>query len=45
MQRLNTAQDAPQASKEFLPYAIALEVRESWGDRLAEAFFATTTSR
>jgi len=45
MQRLNTAQDSPQASKEFLPYAIALEVRESWGDRLAEAFFATTTSR
>jgi hypothetical protein len=45
MQRLNTTQDAPQASKEFLPYAIALEVRESWGDRLAEALFATTTSR
>jgi len=45
MQRLNTTQEAPQASKEFLPYAIALEVRESWGDHLAEAFFATTTSR
>jgi uncharacterized membrane protein len=45
MQRLNTTQEAPKASVEFLPYAIALEVRESWGDRLAEAFFATTTSR
>ena len=45
MQRLNTTEDGPQASKEFLPYAIALEVREAWGDRLAEAFFATTTSR
>jgi hypothetical protein len=45
MQRLNTTQDAPQTSIEFLPYAIALEVRESWGDHLAEAFFATTTSR
>ena len=45
MQRLNSTQDAPQASKEFLPYAIALEIRESWGDHLAEAFFATTTSR
>jgi hypothetical protein len=45
MQRLNTKDDAPSAAVEFLPYAIALEVRESWGDRLAEAFFATTTSR
>jgi hypothetical protein len=45
MQRLNSTQDAPQVSKDFLAYAIALEVRESWGDRLAEAFFATTTSR
>jgi hypothetical protein len=45
MQRLNTTHETPKASVEFLPYAIALEVRESWGDRLAEAFFATTTSR
>ena len=45
MQRLNTTEGAPQASREFLPYAIALEIRESWGDHLAEAFFATTTSR
>ena len=45
MQRLNTKGEPPQASVEFLPYAIALEVRESWGDHLAEAFFATTTSR
>ena len=45
MQRLNTTHEAPKASVEFLPYAIALEVRESWGDRLAEALFATTTSR
>jgi hypothetical protein len=45
MQRLNTKDEAPNAAVEFLPYAIALEVRESWGDHLAEAFFATTTSR
>ena len=26
----------------LLPYAIALEVKEAWGDRLAQAFLATT---
>ena len=45
MQRLNTKDEAPNAAVEFLPYAIALEVKESWGDHLAEAFFATSTSR
>jgi hypothetical protein len=45
MQRLNTTGETPNAAVEFLPYAIALEVKESWGDHLAEAFFATTTSR
>jgi hypothetical protein len=45
MQRLNAKGEPPTASTDFLPYAIALEVRESWGDHLSEAFFATTTSR
>jgi hypothetical protein len=45
MQRLNRKDETPNAAAEFLPYAIALEVKESWGDHLAEAFFATTTSR
>ena len=45
MQRLNAKDEAPNAAVEFLPYAIALEVKESWGDHLAEAFFATSTSR
>ncbi len=45
MQRLNAKDEAPNVAIEFLPYAIALELRESWGDHLAEAFFATTTSR
>ena len=45
MQRLNAPGAAPKAATEFLPYAIALEVREAWGDHLAEAFFATTTQR
>jgi hypothetical protein len=30
---------------EFVPYAIALEVREAWGDHLAEACVVTTTTR
>ncbi len=29
----------------FLSYAIALEVKEAWGDHLAQAFFATTVMR
>ncbi len=45
MQRLNAADQGPKAATEFLPFAIALEVREAWGDHLAEAFFATTTER
>jgi Predicted membrane protein (DUF2207) len=33
------------ANTEFLPYAIALEVREPWGDHLADACVVTTTTR
>lgn len=32
-------------SNRFLSYAIALEVKETWGDHLAQAFFATTVMR
>ena len=39
------AVDDPHAASEFLPYAIALELREPWGDHLAEACVATTTTR
>ena len=39
------ASGARAASTEFLPYAIALEVREAWGDHLAEACVVTTTTR
>jgi hypothetical protein len=45
LQRLNASASEPAAGIEFLPYAIALEVREAWGDHLAEAFFATTIQR
>ena len=34
--------DAPQNLETLLPFAIALEVKEAWGDRLAQAFLATT---
>jgi hypothetical protein len=43
MRRVNAADPVPAAEAQFLPYAIALEVREAWGDHLADAFFMTTT--
>lgn len=45
LDRLN-APDAPLASKNaLLPYAIALDLEQAWGDRLADALFGTTTAR
>jgi hypothetical protein len=45
LHRLNASSSEPTAETEYLPYAIALEVREAWGDHLAGAFFATTIQR
>jgi hypothetical protein len=45
MQRLTVADPHSAAAAEFMPYAIALEVREAWGDHLAEACVVTTTTR
>jgi hypothetical protein len=49
MRRVNPAEEIADAhgaaAFEFLPYAIALEVREAWGDHLAEACVVTTTTR
>jgi hypothetical protein len=45
IQRLSAADPHSAASSEFMPFAIALEVREAWGDHLAEACYATTTTR
>lgn len=45
LQRLNAPSDAPAAESAYLPYAIALEVREAWGDHLASALFAATVQR
>lgn len=38
LQRLNTASEKAELMNEFLPYAIALNIREGWGDSLAAAF-------
>ena len=38
LQKLNPVDETPQALSEFLPYAIALEVHEAWGDHLAATF-------
>src|SRR5437879_7054656 len=38
LQRLNSAGEAPEMLDEHLPYAIALEVREAWGDHLPQTF-------
>jgi hypothetical protein len=45
LDKLNSAEEAPQVLDEHLPYAIALEVREAWGDHLARTFLATTVMR
>jgi hypothetical protein len=45
LRRLNPSEQLAAGSMEFVPYAIALEVREPWGDHLAEACYATTTQR
>ncbi len=45
LDRLHDADDELQTANEFLSYAIALEIKEAWGDHLAQAFFATTTMR
>ena len=45
LQRLNAPGTAPAGELTYLPYAIALEVREAWGDHLAGAFFAATVQR
>lgn len=42
LDRLNPAGDSPKELDSFLPFAIALEVKEAWGDHLAQAFFAST---
>jgi hypothetical protein len=45
LERLNAATETPDAEFVYLPFAIALEVREAWGDHLAAAFFASGVQR
>jgi Predicted membrane protein (DUF2207) len=42
MNRLNPELNVPQDLARYLPYAIALEVTETWGDHLSQTFLATT---
>ena len=45
LDKLNPADEAPQDLEGNLSYAIALEVKEAWGDHLAQTFLAVTTMR
>jgi hypothetical protein len=38
LDRVNTPQQRAELMNRFLPYAIALNVREGWGDKMASAF-------
>ena len=40
--RVDRRRAIPRTLDRYLPYAIALEVKEAWGDHLAQTFFATT---
>jgi len=42
LNRLHALGEASQDMDRFLPYAIALEVKESWGDQLSQTFLAST---
>jgi len=45
LDKLNPPQEILQAREKYLAYAIALEVKEAWGDHLAQTFFASTPMR
>jgi hypothetical protein len=42
MNRVNPSSDSSTDLDRFIPYAIALEVKEAWGDHLAQTFLAST---
>jgi len=42
LDHLNPAGSAQEDPDRFLPYAIALEVKEAWGDHLSQTFMAST---
>ncbi|HEY6253071.1 MAG TPA: hypothetical protein VI685_24185 [Candidatus Angelobacter sp.] len=45
LQRMNRPSEKAEATNRFLPYAIALNVREGWGDALAAAFSNVVVER
>jgi len=45
LDRLNPPEEILQAREKYLAYAIALEVKQAWGDHLAQTFFASTAMR
>ena len=45
LDKLNTPSRSPELLNSSLPYAIALDVKQAWGDHLSEAFFAATVSK
>ena len=42
LNRMNPGADASPDLDRMLPYAIALEIKEAWGDHLSQTFLATT---
>ncbi len=45
LNRLNQPDRPPQSKEDYLAYAIALDVREAWGDHLASTFFNAVVER
>ena len=45
LNRIRVPEEQLRVADEFLPYAIALEIKEAWGDHLAQAFFSTVVMR
>ena len=45
LDRLNAPQSPPTLLGQELAYAIALDLKQAWGDHLSEAFFAATVSK
>ncbi len=44
LRRMNNAHLTPTLLNDYLAYAIALDLKEPWGDHLSDALFATMTS-
>lgn len=44
MDRMNNLHMTPALMNDYLAYAIALDLKEAWGDHLSSALFATVAS-